>query len=80
MTDVGKAVPWKSCPDGHLYLGQECPCEHVDAYRASLREARSEGSPDWAPGTDRVAEAARQPTRSPRPATPTQLGSFGEAS
>ncbi len=29
MTDVGKAVQWRSCPEGHLHLGQECPCEYA---------------------------------------------------
>jgi hypothetical protein len=72
MANVGKAVPWRSCREGHVYLGQECPCEHVDAYKASLREARSGGSRDWAPGTARVAEAGRQPT--------IEWGSIGEAS
>ena len=45
MTDVRKAVQWRSCPKGHLYLGRECPCQHPARYRASIQEAPSEGSP-----------------------------------
>jgi hypothetical protein len=67
MTDVGKAVQWRSCPEGHLHLGQECPCEHLDRYRASFRQAPSEGSPGSGPKADRVAGAGRRPTRAPRP-------------
>ncbi len=56
MTDVGKAVQFRSCPEGHLYLGQECPCEHANPrYRASIRPAPSEGSPRSRPETDRGA-------------------------
>ena len=42
MTEVGKAVQWRSCPEGHLHLGQECPCEHLERYRASFRQAPSD--------------------------------------
>jgi hypothetical protein len=45
MADARKAAQLKSCPKGHLYLSQECPCEHADRERASFRQALSEGSP-----------------------------------
>ncbi len=56
MTDVGKAVQWRSCPEGHLHLGQECPCEHANPrYRTSIRQGPSESSPASGPETDRGA-------------------------
>jgi hypothetical protein len=68
MTDVGKAVQWRSCPKGHLHLGEECPCEHADRYRANFRQAPPEGSPGSEPQTDRVAPAGRRLNRAtPRP-------------
>ena len=45
MADARKTVQLKSCPTGHLYLGQECPCEHADRDRARFRQALSEDSP-----------------------------------
>jgi hypothetical protein len=57
MADVRKAVQRRSCPKGHFYLGQECPCEHLDRYRASFRQVASEGS---GLETDRVPGAGRR--------------------
>jgi hypothetical protein len=57
MADVRKAVQWRSCPKGHFYLGQECPCEHLDRYRASFRQVACESS---GLETDRVPGAGRR--------------------
>lgn len=72
MTDGGKAVQWRSCPKGHLYLGRECPCQHPAPYRASIPQAPFEGSPGSGPETDRVAGAGRRPTRAPGPSATTR--------
>jgi hypothetical protein len=55
MTDVGKAMQWRSCPKGHLYLGRECPCQHPARYRATIQQAPIEGSPGSGPESDRLA-------------------------
>jgi hypothetical protein len=63
MADVWKAVPWRSCPNGHVYLGRECPCEHADHYRASSRQVASDGSgleTDRVPGSGASALAGRR--------------------
>ena len=40
-----RAVQWKSCSRGHVYLGEECPCEHTNRrYRPRIRQSPSEGS------------------------------------
>jgi hypothetical protein len=73
MTEVGKAVQWRSCPKGHLYLGWECPCQHPARYRASIPQAPLEGSPGSGPKADRAAGAGRRPNRTPRPSAPARL-------
>ena len=49
----GKAVQWKSCPRGHNYLGDVCPCEQANRYGPRIEEMpRSEKYSDSQVGTE----------------------------
>ena len=49
----GNAVQWKSCPRGHNYLGDVCPCEQANRYGPKIQEMpRSEKYSDSQLGTE----------------------------
>ena len=35
----GKSEQWKSCPRGHNYLGDECPCRQANRYAPRVQQA-----------------------------------------
>lgn len=50
MDGVSKPVKWKSCSEGHLYLGEKCPCEEAGRrYRSESRRPQGERSSSPAP-------------------------------
>ena len=62
MNDAIRAVEWKACSRGHLYLGKECPCEHVNRRYRPKTTQRS--SPDGSRSFLRGAETGQRAEQS----------------
>ena len=60
MNGTSRTMQWKSCPRGHNYLGDRCPCEQANRYTAKYQQA-FEGSPSTP--TAEIGEGPERQTR-----------------
>ena len=72
MDSASRTRQWKSCPKGHNYLGDRCPCEQANRYTA-----KSHQTIERSPSPSRVEIGEMPEGKSPHPSGGSESGNVG---